>query len=368
MTYNRGMTHLDLLIPFALPPAELSRDLRKALDVPALATLTSRARADSSAAGRETFDAYARALPHEIWLTRQLGLEAGMQNGSSPPIAPTLLQEFGHAMEEGVWFVLHPVHLHIARDHLVLTHPRGLELEEAESQTLFDMARPLFEEYGRELIYGDAGTWFMRADDWAELQTATPDAAGGHNIDLWMPCGPGERDWRKLQNEVQMHWFTHPLNSEREARGARAVNSLWLWGGAHAAQRATRPYDTAIKPGNGKRSDWVRACTERTGASAMATDLPTDAATLLATPGASALLVLDDLAESALASDWGGWLESMRAIEQEWLRPLHDALRAGALDALTLIATDDVRLSRFTTTRSSLRKFWIKPTLSTLMP
>src|SRR5258707_13045446 len=32
----------------------------------------------------------------------------------------------------------------------------------------------------------------------------------------------------KLQNEVQMAWFEHPVNEAREARGLPAVNSIWF--------------------------------------------------------------------------------------------------------------------------------------------
>ena len=32
----------------------------------------------------------------------------------------------------------------------------------------------------------------------------------------------------KLQNEVQMAWFQHPVNEAREARGLPAVNSIWF--------------------------------------------------------------------------------------------------------------------------------------------
>lgn len=38
LPYNRGMTQLELLLPFAMPPAEMARDLLRELNMPALAT------------------------------------------------------------------------------------------------------------------------------------------------------------------------------------------------------------------------------------------------------------------------------------------------------------------------------------------
>jgi hypothetical protein len=71
------------------------------------------------------------------------------------------------------------------------------------------------------LQYGDASTWFLRADGWTGLKTASADAACGHNVDIWMPDGEHARAWRKLQNEIQMMWFAHTLNDEREAQGKK---------------------------------------------------------------------------------------------------------------------------------------------------
>src|SRR5690606_12665127 len=109
-----------------------------------------------------------------------------------------------------------------------------LQLAEDEAQALFESALSVCEESGKSLLYGDAHTWFLRADDWQDLHTSTPDAACGHNIDIWMPKGQNERDWRRLQNEIQMHWHAHAINEQRAERGLKPVNSVWLWGGTAA--------------------------------------------------------------------------------------------------------------------------------------
>ncbi|HJV88257.1 MAG TPA: hypothetical protein VJ698_22500 [Noviherbaspirillum sp.] len=350
------MTQIDILIPFGLPPAELSADLLKELQSPALAMLTARAKAGASA--REDFDDFTRALPHETWLARRFGLASAVESMGSPPVAHAWMQSLGLNPGDGTWFVVQPIHLHVAQDHLVLTDPRQLSLPEEESRTLFDIAAPLAEETGKQLIYGDAGTWFLRADEWDALQTSSPDAASNHNIDIWMPSGKGERDWRKLQNEIQMHWFNHPLNEAREMRGAKPVNSLWLWGGA-TSMPLTHNYSEAFN-----LSGWLQGLAHSVTRRAHVRS----ASELIAAQHGNALLTLDALQEHALANDWGRWLEAMRELENIWFGPLHDALKSGALDALTLILTNDKRIATFTTTRPSLRKFWVKPSLTGLRP
>ncbi|WP_075258752.1 hypothetical protein [Herbaspirillum camelliae] len=341
------MNQLDLLIPFALPPAELARDLLRQCQAPALAMLLGRGRA----APRQSHDPFSRALPHEHWLAQRFGLPAPAQD-CSPAAATALMQRLGHAPDGGHWFVLHPAHIHVARDHLVLTDIGQLQLEEEESRRLFDAALPLFTEIGHALVYGDARTWFIRADAWAGLRTSTPSAASGRNVDIWMPEGPGELAWRKLQNEVQMQWFAEALNEQREMRGQKAINSIWIWGGADAGVLAQERYAASF----GLRG-WMRAFGD---------EHPASDATQLGQSSGHRLLVLDALAEAALAEEWGLWLQHLEHLDRDWLAPLLLSLRTGALEALQLVLTGADRSIEVNVTRGSLRRFWHKPSLARL--
>ena len=340
------MKQLDLLLPFSLPPAELARDLLRAAQAPALAILLARA----SAAPIVEFDAFARALPHEQWLAEKFGLTAPEE--SSPPVAAAAMARFGLKLEAGVWFMLQPVHFHITRDHLVLTDTRRLALLDADARSLFATAQVSFEAAGMSLLYGDAGHWFMRADAWAGLQTATPDAACGHNIDIWMPQGAQARDWRKLQNEVQMDWHGGAVNTAREMQGLKPINSLWLWGAASAGSDSSSPYAAVTN-----LQGWSRALAPTQASSLSA---------LLAQPPASALLMDDTLAEAALGGDWAEWLQRLQLLERDYFEPILAALKNGQLDALRLLMTHNTRLAEFRVSRHQLRKFWQTPSLARL--
>lgn len=355
LPYNPAMSHSEILIPFGLPPAELAPDLLQQLHAPALATLAARARrADTT----QPADKFIRSLPHERWLASRCGLRHD-DNDDSPPIAPLLLAAYGQAPAQGRWFVLQPVHIHIARDHLVLTDPRQLALDERHARTLFDIAAPLFEETGLALAWGDAQTWFLRADDWDGLRTASPDTAAGHNIDIWMPKGPHERPWRKIQNEVQMHWFGHAVNEEREAQGLRPVNSLWLWGGGLAAEQPAAPRFSHACNLDGWYAA-LRPCAHAAIAAQSASALPAGAGDML--------VLLDRLGGYWMAGDWGNWLGAMQELETQWFAPLLDGVKSGIHDRLTILLTDDSRILQLTATRAALRKFWRKPGLAPLLP
>jgi hypothetical protein len=243
--------------------------------------------------------------------------------------------------------------VHVARDHMTMTDMRRCAPTEQESRALFETAMPLFQETGKTLLYGSRTTWFLRADDWSGLHTSTPDAAAGRNIDIWMPKGEGERAWRRLQNEVQMEWHENAVNTAREQQRLPAINSLWLWGGTDIGQ-----------PGTGKEF----ASSDKTlGETGMLASTKASA-TLESVLRDQGLLVLDELSESALAEEWGIWLERMHALEKTWFAPLLNALQTGQLAQINLIVGHNAQLREFSVSKTALYKFWAKPSLSRLLP
>ena len=366
MPYNSGMKHLDILLPFSLPPAELTRDILREIKLPALSTLVARAKGGSKQ--QQILDEFARALPHEGWLSQHFGLSTNQniqpQNSNnaptSPPVAVAAMRACGLTVDDGYWFMLHPAHIHIARDHLVLTDIRQVSLSEKDSRALFEEAKSLFDGENRILLYGDANTWFMRADDWQQLNTSTPDAACGHNVDIWMPHGEGARPWRKLQNEVQMQWFENSVNEQRAATRQQAVNALWMWGGA-SAQPVDGSSALPFYSHTFNLHGWSRAFGQDSQPNA---NVMGDAEKLIATSGERGLLLLDDLIAPALTGEWSEWIQAFQAMERDWFAPLLNAVQQGKLKQLTLTFTDNTRITELTTTPLSLKKFWIKPSLN----
>ena len=356
------MNHLDILLPFGLPPAALAAELTRQCQTPALATLLARGKQSKSHGTPEHYDPFARALPHEHWLSRQFQLKLSaaheqQQRGNSPPAAVALLRRHAPEQAQGHWFIVQPAHIHIARDHLLLTDIAQLALAHEHAQALFASAQALFAEVGRPLLYLAADIWLMRADDWAGLHTSSPLAASGRNIDIWMPAGNGELAWRKLQNEVQMQWFSEAHNEARDMLGQQPVNSLWLWGGGDAAiEQAASAYSHSVN-----LSGWAQALS-------LANHNASDATALLAGGGTRVLLLLDALQEAAMNEDWGRWLVQLEALERLWFAPLLQALRDKQLASLSLVLSGQNQLLELSLNAASLRKFWIKPRLSRLLP
>ncbi|WP_229425012.1 hypothetical protein [Massilia sp. Se16.2.3] len=229
---------------------------------------------------------------------------------------------------------------------------------EPESRALFDAARPLFEERGHALVYGDAATWFMRADGWGELDTATVDAAPGMDLTDWMPIGAQAAAFRRLQNEVQIEWHAHPVNAAREARRLPAVNGFWLWGGAEA----TRQRAPGLRLAALDTPPWLAALSD------VRIDDPAALIAALSTGFATdTVLVCGSVAPYARAADWGGWVAQMQMLEAGLFAPILAALMKGRLRGVSLVLGHREALAEFTTNALAQRKFWRRPTLDRLL-
>jgi hypothetical protein len=354
------MTHISLVLPFALPAPEFAPDLTRALQAPALAALLSR----SSGGQFRPLEASARVLSHELWIARALGLAHDLV----PGVAASAMRGIGLDPGDGMWFVVNPTHIQIARTHLQMGDTRHLDLREAEARALFDSARPCFEEAGHALAWGTHDTWFMRADDWTDIATASPDAAVNMNLTDWMPSGPQARAFRKLQNDVQVTWFTDPANAAREARGQLPINSFWPWGNAsmateHAQQlvakaagkNLTRPRVAAFEaPG------WLTALAER-----RLDDL--SGLEGLLNEGGDWLLACGNVAAAGIAADWHGWLQQMQRLEAGLFAPLLALLTKGRVKEVSLVLSHRDGHLETTTTPLAQRKFWRRPTLERLL-
>jgi hypothetical protein len=129
---------------------------------------------------------------------------------------------------------IEPIHIHAARDHLVLTNPSILKITTEESDELFEAVKDIFSEMADKFYRPKANRWFIETPALASLSTVSVEQAQGRNIDHWMPSDTDTaglaRQWRKWQNEIQMIWFNHPVNLARQSRELLAINSVWISG------------------------------------------------------------------------------------------------------------------------------------------
>jgi len=160
----------------------------------------------------------------------------------------------------------------IGREGAALAIPDSLGLDQAQADALFEAAQPLWNGSGISVLPLESGRWRIWLAPDARLRSISPAAVSTLSVSDWWPQAESLKAWRKLLNEVQMLWHTHPVNEQRAARGLEPINSLWLYGGA---------------------SGWKPI------------------------PGASNDQYLNTLTKSFLENDWATWIEQLPTLSKQ---------------------------------------------------
>lgn len=234
-------------------------------------------------------DEYALSMPHERVLAATMGWPDA---DGLLPWGPWWAAQDGVQLTPGItWGLLSPGHWLMGRDHLTLLDPATLALTEAESRDLFQAVRELFESDGWTVIWGAPTRWYAAHPSLEGLPTASLDRVIGRNPDVWLTDHPQARMVRRLQSEVQMLLYQHPINDARESAGLATVNSFWLSGCGRVPERLALPAD---------------------------------------------IHVVDALRAPMLADDMPLWLEAWAHVDATAMKQALDALLAGRAISLTL--------------------------------
>ena len=184
-------------------------------------------------------DAGAHSLspPHERALARLEGLAGGeLQDGLIPWAAWERAQSDEPASSTEAWAWVTPCHWAMGREHATLTDPAALGLSEADSRALMAAMQVYFNEDGITLHYAAPQRWLAAGELFRGLPTASLDRALGRSVDPWLPASThtgssaAGKKLRRLQNEMQMLMYTHPINEARSAQRLLPVNSIWFSG------------------------------------------------------------------------------------------------------------------------------------------
>jgi hypothetical protein len=405
----RSIMHADrlhLLLPFALPAAADASTALHDIRSPALDRLVARATLVERVIGED----FQRTLPHERWIARQFGAlssastastgvagatgtpSGGRASGAAAadeaPLAPYMLRADGGEPGDATWACVQPVHVRIAHDHLVLIDPASLDLSGDEASALLEVARPLIQELGVRIEAPKPARWYLSGDDFGTLAGASPLRASGRNIEIWLPheahSGERSRAWMKLQNEVQMAWFEHPVNEAREARGLPAVNSIWFH--AQGAARPVRsPFSRVFSDAAATRGLALTAgvpvgappasfaalssLEDRGGTNAGDQATRSSAAKDVHTAAHArntTLVELDPFSAPYIEQDWARWNAAFAALQGDWFEPALEALQSGALAELGLTLCGDTGSVTLSITRGDLRMFWRRRLLASL--
>jgi hypothetical protein len=171
--------------------------------------------------------------PHE----RAWALAAGWpaQDGCLP-WAARAAAERGLAANNATdgWAFINLCNWHVSNGQVTLGDPAYLQIDEATDASLFKAMQSFFAEDGITLHPYKPGQWLAQSPLLADLPTASLDRVIGRNIDPWLvgshvaadALSPAAKLLRRLQNEMQMLLYTHPVNDGRRL----TINSFWVHG------------------------------------------------------------------------------------------------------------------------------------------
>ena len=271
---------MHLLIPFASCLAEGCASALPFLKLPQLEKLLARLTPEAPDAG----DEFSLSTPHERALARALGLP--VQDGLIPWAA-----HYAHT-NGGAAFIT-PCHWQVGSHQIAMGDWPLADFSEAESRALMAAMQPYFEEDGITLQFDDTTRWLAFSPVFDDIATASLDRIRGRNLENWMPRDANAAPLRRLQNEMQMLLYTHPVNEARSARRAAVVNSFWLSGTGRLSPPPT----------------------------AFSTPPPT---------------VIDTLRQAALKEDWSAWTQAWQQVDANECAALLTALNQGQAVQLTL--------------------------------
>ena len=302
---------MHLLIPFAACLPEVCQQTWATLQLPhltqALARLTPLLPPEPIAADAEN----SLSPPHERALAVHCGLlgSAGLAQADFAANSPldgllpwgalhAQAQAQGHLPSQA-WAVITPVNWSVQTAHITLTNPAAVALDEGDSRALLAAMQPYFAQDGITLHYDGPGRWLACGEVFRGLPTASVDRVIGRNVHDWQPkpaptTAAQAKLLRRLQSEMQMLLYTHPLSDQRSARGLPAVNSFWVSG---------------------------------TG------DLPSGFETPVTPVSSSNLVVADGLRAPALHEDWATWGQAWEALDRQYGPVLFSAMAAKPMPA-----------------------------------
>jgi hypothetical protein len=203
------------------------------------------------------------------------------------------------------WAFITLCNWHVSNGQVTLGDPAYLQIDNATDAALFNAMQSFFAEDGIALHPYKPGQWLAQSPLLADLPTASLDRVIGRNIDPWLvgshvaadALSPAAKLLRRLQNEMQMLLYTHPVNEGRSL----TINSFWVHG-------------TGTLPSNA-------TCGSLADAKQPARHEPA---------------VIQTLRQSALQQDLIGWLEAWQHVDVHVIAPMLARVAAGVPQRLVL--------------------------------
>lgn len=243
-----------------------------------------------------------------------------------------------------------PVNFEVSMNDITLSE-KVIDLTDEESQELISILNQYFEEDDLEFHFGSNGSWYVSYPANEQVSSTPIDEVLKQNIAGKLAYSK-QRNWKVVQNEVQMLLHGSDVNKHRDIAGLTPVNSVWFWGAGQPQSNSshiTKVYTSLESSIKGQT--FARAAKCEWGI------LPEQGEMLLKDAIGTNVLILDQLFLAALESDLDAFQHELSKLDETYIKPLLDAWKRKEIDIV--IDCCDGRI--FKPLHSPSWKFWHKP-------
>jgi len=204
---------------------------------------------------RNTLEATAHSASHETAWAQALGWEVA--DGLVPLAACAALSQGLQCPAQHGWAFMDAVNWHISQAQVNLTVPRPITPE--ESDALLVALQNFLLQDDIHLHAWQPGRWLAHSPLFKDLPTVSLDRVNGQRIDTWFENdsiaeqNPVQRQLRRLQNEIQMLFYTHAVNDSRDI----ALNSVWFSASGDIANDPHASAKRAVVLNDDLREAWL---------------------------------------------------------------------------------------------------------------
>ncbi len=267
------------------------------------------------------------------------------------PVAPFSFLGDGGSPEQAHWLRADPVHLRIHGDQLILLDSDTLNITAEEAEAMINALNLYFKTDGLTFYGPSPNRWYVSTEE-QKLVTHTISEVTGKNVNPYLPSDVDGPKWNSISNEIQMLFFAHAVNQEREENQKLTINSVWFWGGG-TLNKVGSPFSMIV-------TDDLFSNGLGVAANIDVLPLPANAGPYLASvkPGGEHLLTIETLEKPAQYRDIQTWRNIILALEEQWFKPLLQALKQNRLSTISIYAFGANENCKFKIQRGDLWKFW----------
>ncbi len=259
-------------------------------------------------------------------------------------------------------WIASPLELLAGAAGVSLDHRGVLRLPPEQRTPLAAAFAQSFASSGLRLTPLVSGEFLLETPGIAPVPTTEPARCAGTELSGALPQGGAAAPLRRLLAELEMWLHGGALNAERAQRNEPPVTTLWPWGGAGRTVQPERRRADLTWLGFGADAYLAGLWHLQGGVCA---PLPQQLSEVRAAPGAQGAVLVLEMGRELQADPRCTPDAALARLDARFVAPALEALRAGELESVALIANDTLlRLHRHSRLRFWRRRRALPETLA----